>query len=79
MKMKPVDSIPAPKRCVKHPLQDFIMDFMDLDSRIVLIELEENEYKSVISAEQSFKTAVKRSGYPIKVARRKDKIFLMKI
>ena len=79
MKMKPVDSIPNIKRHAKHPLQDFIADFMDLDSRIVMVEYEENDYKSATVAASCLSVAAKKSGYPVKVTKRKDKIFLMKI
>lgn len=79
MKMKPVDSIPNIKRCAKHPLQEFIADFMDLDARIVMVEYGPNDYKSAKVAVESLRLAVKRSGYPVKVAKRDERIFLMKI
>lgn len=79
MKMKPVDSIPNIKRCAKHSLQDFIADFMDLDSRIVMVEYGPSDYKSATVAASCLSVAAKKSGYPVKVMKRKDKIFLMKI
>lgn len=79
MKMKPVDSIPKPEGRRYHRLQDFLEEFMNFDAKIVMVEFEENEYKNTKSAKDALQQAVKRSKYSIAVARRKDKIFLMKI
>lgn len=77
IELKKVDTIQVDRNY--HFLQVYIKDFMKQDFEICELKFKIGEdYKSVDSAVNSIRIAVKRSGENVKVHRRKDRIFLKK-
>ena len=78
MKLVKVKELPK-KIAARHNLQDIIQEFVNSDSRIVKIDIENHEYKNTRCLYGCIRVAVKRSKHPIKVHMRKDVVYLEKI
>lgn len=78
MTLIPVDFIPAHKSGERNKLQKLLKDFANSDLRFVEVEFKEDEYKNLMSCYGSLHRAILRTKYPIKVAKRRDKIYLVK-
>lgn len=59
-----------------HDLQRILKEFIDSGSHLAKVILGDREYKDTKSAVRALHTAIKRSGYRIKVHQRKGEIFL---
>lgn len=73
-----VNELPKVKRG-PHMLQAYIEEFMNSDGKIVKIDFNEKDYKSPNVCYSVWKVAVKRSGRLVKVAKRGDEVYLVKI
>ncbi len=73
MKMEVVQSVPR----IKRNLQAMLVEFMAMDASCVRLTPE--GYKSAAVARNVISVAVARSGYPIKVFKRGDYVYLSKI
>ena len=78
MKFVKVEEIPKRKHGGWHHLQDMIGEFVNSDCKIVRIDLNEHDYASLKSCDNSIRSAVKRSGHPVKVIRRDGILYLKK-
>ena len=76
MKLESVEKIP--ERMSRHHLQDIIKEFVESDSKNVMIVLNDREYKSPRVCYECMMVAVKRSGYKIRVCTREGKVYLTK-
>ena len=79
MKFVKVEEIPKRKYGGRHNLQDMIGEFVNSDCKIVRIDLNEHDYASLKSCDNSIRGAVKRSGHPVKVVRRDGVLYLKKL
>ena len=78
MKFVKVEEIPKRKHGGWHHLQDMIGEFVNSDCKIVRIDLNEHDYASLKSCDNTIRSAVKRSGHPVKVIRRDGILYLKK-
>lgn len=78
MKFVEVNEIPMEKRGW-HPLQDMIEEFVNSDIKIVKVDFDERDYKSLKTCDNSFRVAVKRSGHRVKVMQRNGELYLKKV
>lgn len=78
MKFVKVDELPACKRGW-HSLLDMIDEFVYSDIKIVKVDFDRNDYKTVKSCDSSIRAAVKRSGHRVKVIQRNGEIYLKKV
>lgn len=78
MKFVEVNEIPMNKRGW-HSLQDMIEEFVNSDIKIVKVDFDRNDYKTVKSCDNSIRVAVKRSGHRVKVVQRNGELYLKKI
>ena len=76
MKMTVVDSVPN-NGCPRHNLQAMLAEFMDMPA--ICVRLQVNDYKSSSVARSVIHIAAARSGYPIKVFKRGDYVYLKKV
>lgn len=59
-------------------LQMMINEFVNSDDQVAEICYKEGEYKSVKSCQCAWLLAIKRSGHPLKVTIRNNKVYLVK-
>lgn len=78
MKIVPVKGLSMRIR-ENHKLQKLIKEFCDSDYRVARLDIDTNEYKTLKSAQNSLRVAVKRSKRPVKVTFRQNDIYLVKI
>ena len=78
MKLVKVKELPK-KKASKHKLQDIIREFVNGDERIVKIDIDAHEYKSIYVCYSCMGVAAKRSKHPIKVHIRNGVVYLEKI
>lgn len=69
--------IPA-KNNRRHDLLDRLKGFMKMNVKVVEIQFDENDYKSLKVAHECIGVSIKRSGLPIKRIRRGDKLYLVR-
>ena len=77
MKMIPVEAVP--NRRPRHHLQDFIEEFARSNDQVVMIDLDEHDYKSAKVCRSCLGVAAKKSGYPIKAKIRDGVVYLTKV
>ena len=78
--MKLVKVKELPKASVRvHDLQAIIQEFVNSDSRISKLDIDDHDYKSVQVCYNVMCTAVRRSRHPVKVHIRKGNVYLEKI
>ncbi len=77
MKMTPVDKVPGRNKPKKH-LQMMLDEFMKSEASVVRLNISPDDYSNLIVARSCIAIAATRSGYPIKVFKRKDDIYLSK-
>ena len=78
MKFIAVAKKDMPKR-TNHNLQARLIEFMNMGAPAVRIELAKSEYKNLTTAQSSFCTAIKRSGYPISCVTRNGNLYLIRL
>lgn len=78
MKFVKVNDIPKNERGW-HSLQDMIEQFVNSDIKIVKVDFDEHDYKSLKSCDNSMRVAVKRSGHRVKVVQRNGELYLKKV
>ena len=78
MKLVSENTLPKRKRAPKHDLRKLIEDFANSEYQIAWLDFEEGEWGSVASCYCNVHRAVKQSKRPIKVIRRRDKVYLVK-
>lgn len=78
MKLVKVKELPKGKAS-KHNLQDIIQEFVNSDNRIVKIDIDAHEYKSIYVCYSCMGVAAKRSKHPVKVHIRNGVVYLEKI
>lgn len=76
MKMTVVDSVPN-SGYPRHNLQAMLAEFMGMPA--ICVRLQVNDYKSSSVASSVIRIAAVRSGYPIKVFKRGDYVYLSKV
>lgn len=83
MTIEKVDHIPKDdrkgKRVEPHNLQAILNEFMNSDAHIIKITFNSNEYKTHRCAYESFRLAIKKSNYLIKLVHRKEALYLKKV
>lgn len=77
MKLVAVDNVPTIMKA-NHKLQKLIEEFAHSDAKVCKVEIEDREYKSIRTACEAMRVAIKRSKRPIKVHFRRDEIYLSK-
>ena len=75
MKMTPVNEVPDSKRG-KKKLQAMLDEFMNSGADVVRLNISSEDYSNLAVARSCIAIAVVRSGYPIKVFKRSDDIYL---
>ena len=78
MKFVEVNEIPMEKRG-RHPLQDMIEEFVNSGIKIVKVDFDKRDYKSLKTCDNSFRVAVKRLGHRVKVMQRNGELYLKKV
>lgn len=78
MKLVKVKELPKTKP-PRHNLQDIIQEFVNSDDRIVKIDIDAHEYKSIHVCYSCMGVAAKRSKHPVKVHIRDGVVYLEKI
>ena len=76
MKFVEVTEVPVKKQY--HPLKSKWEEFMAMNVKVVKVDLDENEYKTIDGARSVMAISVKRMGYPITVTKRGDEIYLIR-
>ncbi len=76
MKMTPVEKVPG-KNGHYGDLQGMLKEFMAMDAKVVRLDVD--GYKSSTVAASCIRLAIRRSGYPIKLARRGEFVYLSKV
>lgn len=76
MKFVKVKEVPEQKKY--HPLKSKWEEFMAMNVKVVKVDLDENEYKTIDGARSVMAISVKRMGYPITVTKRGDEIYLIR-
>lgn len=77
MKMTPVNKVPERDNPKKH-LQAMLDEFMKSEASVVRLNIGPEDYSNLTVARSCIAIAATRSGYPIKVFKRKDDIYLCK-
>lgn len=75
MKMTSVEKVPGNKGCHGN-LQMMLKEFMAMDAKVVRLDVD--GYKSSTVAACIY-AAIKRSGYPIKLSKRGEFVYLSKV
>lgn len=78
MKLVKVKELPKGKAS-KHNLQNTIQEFVNSDDRIVKVDIDAHEYKSIRVCYSCMGVAAKRSKHPVKVHIRNGVVYLEKI
>lgn len=76
MKMTSVEKVPGNKGC-RGNLQMMLKEFMAMDAKVVRLDVD--GYKSSTVAAACIYAAIKRSGYPIKLSKRGEFVYLSKV
>lgn len=76
MKMTPVEKVPG-KNGHYGDLQGMLKEFMAMDAKVVRLDVD--GYKSSTVAASCISVAIKRSGYPIKLFKRGEFVYLSKV
>lgn len=77
MKAIAVNCIPE-KRHGNHRLQNFLRDFVSMNTKFAKIELNVDEYSSPTVARSCMSIAAVRGGHPVKVKLRGNDIYLIR-
>lgn len=77
MKLTYVDELPK-KSGTKLRLQALIDEFVKSNREIAKIEIEDGHYKSIMIARGCIDIACRRSGHPVKVAKRGNNLYLVR-
>ena len=64
--MKFVEVKELPRRTVKKHVIGYITEFMNMNVKIVKVEFNDREYKTVGSAQSSFYKCITNLGFPVK-------------
>lgn len=73
-----VEELPR-TRCSKHRLQDLIEEFMNGEGNIAKIDINQYDYKSPTVCYSCMRNAITRSKRGLKVTKRGDTIYLIKM
>lgn len=76
MKFVEVKDVPGLK--VNHRLKDMWDEFMASNMKMAKVNLDEGEYSSVVVAASVMAVSIRRYGYPIRLIRRGDEIYLIR-
>ena len=76
MKLTYVEQIP--KRKDHHDLQGLLREFINSDRDIAKVEFTDKDYKSPVICASCLSSAIKRSGYRIRVMRRGKDVYLFR-
>ena len=80
MRFIPVETLPkkVSKRCPVKNLEKMLADFMESDIKLVLVELDSDDYSGPEFCRAALSAAVKKYKYPVKVHYRSRKTYLSK-
>lgn len=80
MRLIPIDKLPEKrkKRSAQKDLEKLLFDFMGSPAKVVLVEIDSDDYKDAVYCRTSLKYAVQRYKYPVNVHYRQGKVYLVK-
>jgi hypothetical protein len=78
MKFVEVKEVPNMLRGRRYRLTNYWEEFMKMNVKVVKVDLSEHEYSSIKVARTTFIASIKRGGYPIDVALRKNEVYLVR-
>ena len=76
--MKFVEVKEVPRKISHNTLRIKWDEFMAMNVKVAMVNLDKNEYKSIDTARETMAMSVKRYGYPITVTKRGDEIYLIR-
>ena len=76
MKFVEVKEVPDQKKY--HPLKSKWEEFMAMNVKVVKVDLDEHEYKSIEVAARTMMLSIRRFGYPITVTKRGNELYLIR-
>lgn len=68
----------VPERTSKHRLVAFLEQFMAENIKFAKLNFNEHDYKSAYSAYENMYRANKKNGFPIKVVKRGEEVYLIR-
>lgn len=68
----------APIKRSRHRLKDKWDAFMSMNTKVVKVELDSNEYSSINVARSVMTASIRRFAYPIDVMQRGDELYLVR-
>ena len=79
MKLVYVDEVPEVKnKCKPHNLQKLIEEFVKSDREVAKVDIDGDEYKSILVARQCVYVAIRRSHHKVRVVKRGEDLYLIK-
>ena len=66
------------KRHVPGKVHAILVEFMNMDTKVVCLNYGKNEYKSTKNCRETYYQAIKRSGLPIEVHMIKNNVYLIR-